>query len=56
MREFGKTPKKSKFLRFLETLIFMIFGNNNHQQANFNDHFDRMESRRRKTLFDKRSR
>ena len=56
MREFGKTPRKSKFRVLLEFLFPSLFGHHDNEYMNFRGHNNRTESRRRKTLFDKMKR
>lgn len=53
MREFRKTPRKSKLRVVLEFLFPMFFGHHDVEIMNFRGHNNRMESRRRKTLFDR---
>ena len=53
MREFGKTPRKSTFRKILEFIFPFLFGHHDGEYRNFQGHNDRMESRRRKSMFDR---
>jgi len=56
MREFGKTPKKNWWQILLIFMFPSFFGNHDSEIMNFRGHNNRMESRRRKTLFDRYNR
>ncbi len=49
MREFGKTPRESTFVRILKAIFRGLFNSN---RGSFGTHYDRMQRRRRKTKFD----
>jgi len=53
MREFGKTPKNSWFLTFVEILATIFFWTDfkTMRERGFQGHNERVESRRRKTKF-----
>ena len=51
MREFGNTQKEWFIVRFLKNLFFRIPGDGEY--AAFGNHYDRIEMRKRKTIFHK---
>ncbi|MDR6241463.1 hypothetical protein [Aureibacter tunicatorum] len=53
MREFGKTPRQSIFKKILNIIGFFTGGGSGGKYEGFRGHNDRMENRRRKTLFDR---
>ena len=53
MREFRKTPRKSTIRKILEFIFPSWFGNHDGEYMNFRGHNNRMESRKRKSLFDR---